>query len=162
MHGLHLEIETRAYIQSETAFGQAKMKGFLEMMIDLIRGCGYRLLSFYEMVDKMSLTPSIDQGLQDVPLKNIIGSAGRYQNFTRHFFPRSGDQSSKERWRTIYTLTVTGKGFPPIEVYKIDQVYFVKDGHHRLSVAADLGWSTIQAYVTELPGTLALKPGCNG
>jgi hypothetical protein len=68
------------------------------------------------------------------PLRNITGSTGRYEDFTRHFLPRSGDTRNKERWRNIYTLAETGKGFPPIDVYKIDQVYFVKDGNHRVSV----------------------------
>ena len=99
---------------------------------------------------------AIYRGLQDIPVKNIVGSTGRYEDFTRRFLPRRSGKRDKERWRNIYTLAVTGKGFPPIDVYKIDQVYFVKDGNHRVSVARELGWKMIQAHVTELPSPISL------
>ncbi|NJN99111.1 MAG: hypothetical protein HC875_35980 [Anaerolineales bacterium] len=90
-------------------------------------------------------------GLQDVPLKNIVGSAGRHRDYTQRFSPCASDERSKERWRLIYTLVVSGAGFPPIEVYQVGDVYFVQNGHHRVSVATYLGWPDIQAYVTVLP-----------
>ena len=116
------------------------------------------LLSFNEVVEKLRLKQSVYRGLQDIPVENIVGSTGRYEDFTRRFLPRSSDKREKERWRQIYTLAVTGKGFPPIEVYKIDQAYFVKDGNHRVSVARELNWETIQAFVTELPSSISLEP----
>lgn len=147
-----------AYIRSESEFGRARMKGFVQMVMSLVTGHNMHLLSFDEVVGKLRLKQAVYQGLQDIPVKNIVGSTGRYEDFTRHFLPRSSDRRDKERWRNIYTLAVTGKGFPPIDVYKIDQVYFVKDGNHRVSVARDLGWETIQAHVTELPSSISLDP----
>jgi hypothetical protein len=158
MDSSNLDAKTITYIQSETEFNRAKMKGFLEMMLGLITGHNMHLLSFDEVVRKLKLKQSIYRGVQEIPLKNIAGSTGRYEDFTRHFLPRSSDQRNKERWRTIYTLAQTGKGFPPIDVYKIDQTYFVKDGNHRVSVARKLGWDTIQAHVTELPTPIPLSP----
>jgi hypothetical protein len=128
------------------------------MMLGLITGHNMHLLSFDEVIKKLNLKEAAYLGVQDIPLQNIAGSTGRYEDFTRHFLPRSGDEREKERWRTIYTLAQTGKGFPPIDVYKIDQVYFVKDGNHRVSVARALGWDTIQAHVTELPTSISLAP----
>ena len=154
----NLDLNTRAYVQSESEFNHAKIKGFLETVMSLIRGHNLYLLSFDEVANKLRLKQSIYRGLQDVPLKNVVGSTGRYEDFTRHFLPRSGDHRDKERWRNVYTLAVTGQGFPPIDVYKIDQVYFVKDGNHRVSVAKKLGWESIQAYVTELPSSISLEP----
>ncbi len=158
MDVLNTDAQTITYIRSESEFSRAKMKGFLEMMLGLITGHNMHLLSFDEVVEKLRLRESVYRGLQDIPVKNIVGSTGRYTDFTRRFLPRSRDSREKERWRNIYTLAVTGKGFPPIDVYKIDQVYFVKDGNHRVSVARDLGWETIQAYVTELPSSISLEP----
>jgi hypothetical protein len=43
------------------------------------------------------------------------------------------------------------EGYPPIEVYKVGDVYFVRDGNHRVSVARANGLTTIEAYVTEIP-----------
>jgi hypothetical protein len=154
----NMNIDSLAYIKSESEFGNARMNAFLEMIMAKFTGHNIHLLSFSEVVDKLRLTQSVYRGLQDIPVKNIVGSTGRYEDFTRHFLPRRSDKRDKERWRTIYTLAVTGRGFPPIDVYKIDQVYFVKDGNHRVSVARDLSWETIQAYVTELPSVISLEP----
>ncbi len=158
MEPLNINVEEMAYIRSESEFGRARMKGFVQMVMSLVTGHNMHLLSFDEVVGKLRLKQAIYRGLQDIPIKNIVGSTGRYEDFTRHFLPRSSDRRDKERWRNIYTLAVTGKGFPPIDVYKIDQVYFVKDGNHRVSVARDLGWETIQAHVTELPSAISLDP----
>ena len=154
----NLNAKDLTYIRSESEFNRAKVKGFLEMMLGLITGHNMHLLSFDEVVKKLNLKQSIYCGVQDIPLKNITGSTGRYEDFTRHFLPRSGNEREKERWRNVFTLVETGKGFPPIDVYKIDQVYFVKDGNHRVSVARALGWDTIQAHVTELPSPISLAP----
>ncbi|GIK39131.1 MAG: hypothetical protein BroJett011_29640 [Chloroflexota bacterium] len=158
MDSNHLSAEAITYIRSETEFNRAKVKGFLEMMLGLITGHNMHLLSFDEVIKKLNLKEAAYLGVQDIPLENIAGSTGRYEDFTRHFLPRSGNEREKERWRNIYTLAETGKGFPPIDVYKIDQVYFVKDGNHRVSVARALGWETIQAHVTELPTSISLAP----
>jgi hypothetical protein len=158
MEPLNVDLEAMAYIRSESEFGRARMKGFLQMILGLITGNNMHLLSFDEVVQKLRLKQAIYRGRHDIPIKNIVGSTGRYEDFTRQFLPRSSDRREKERWRNIYTLAVTGKGFPPIDVYKIDQIYFVKDGNHRVSVARDLGWETIQAHVTELPTAISLAP----
>jgi hypothetical protein len=158
MDSTNLSAEAITYIRSESEFNRAKVKGFLEMMLGLITGHNMHLLSFDEVVKKLNLKEAAYQGVQDIPLTNIAGSTGRYEDFTRHFLPRSSNEREKERWRNIYTLAETGKGFPPIDVYKIDQVYFVKDGNHRVSVARALGWDTIQAHVTELPSPISLSP----
>lgn len=158
MDSTNLSAEAITYIRSEAEFNRAKVKGFLEMMLGLITGHNMHLLSFDEVIKKLNLKEAAYLGVQDVPLQNIAGSTGRYEDFTRHFLPRSGNEREKERWRNIYTLAETGKGFPPIDVYKIDQVYFVKDGNHRVSVARALGWDTIQAHVTELPTSISLAP----
>ncbi len=158
MEPLNIDVESMAYIRSESEFSRARMRGFVETILDLIKGHHMHLLSFDEVVGKLRLKQAIYRGLHDIPVKNIVGSTGRYEDFTRRFLPRSGVKRAKERWRNIYTLAVTGKGFPPIDVYKIDQVYFVKDGNHRVSVARDLGWETIQAHVTELPSPISLDP----
>lgn len=158
MSANQINLETKAYIDSEGEFRQVRLRGFLERIMGFITQNDMHLLSFDEVVRKLLLQDTVYKGLQDIPIKHIKGSTGRYQEFTRHFLPYSLDKRDKERWRNVYTLAVTGKGFPPIDVYKIDRVYFVKDGNHRVSVASELGWETIQAYVTELPSSISLEP----
>jgi hypothetical protein len=158
MESLNLNAESIAYLRSESEFNHARLRAFVELVMGLITHHDMHLLSFHEVREKLRLRQSIYKGLQDVPVTSIVGSTGRYEDFTRHFLPKTSNKREKERWRNIYTLAVTGKGFPPIEVYKVDQAYFVKDGNHRVSVARELGWETIQAHVTELPSAVSLDP----
>lgn len=148
-----MDLKTMIYIQSETEFSRARSKGFWDVKRSLMTGHKPFLLPFQEVVKGLPATPTINSGLQDIPLKNIVGSVGRARDFTRHFMPRVRDEQSKERWRIIYTLAVSGAGFPPVEVFQIGPVYFVQNGHHRVSVASYLGWPTLQAYVTVWPST---------
>jgi len=145
-----MDLKTMIYIRSEAEFNRARSKGFWDINRSLVTGHKPYLLPFDEVSKGLQAT-TINLGLQDIPLKNIVGSVGRFRGFTRHFMPRVSDERGKERWRTIYTLVVSGAGFPPVEVFQIGPVYFVQDGHHRVSVASYLGWSTIQADVTVWP-----------
>jgi hypothetical protein len=146
-----MDLKTMIYIQSETEFSRARSKGFWDVKRSLMTGHKPFLLPFQEIIKGLPVTATLNSGLQDIPLKNIVGSVGRAQDFTRHFMPRLRDERSKERWRIIYTLAVSGAGFPPVDVFQIGPVYFVQNGHHRVSVASYLGWPVLQAYVTVWP-----------
>ena len=168
---LTTNLKTNIYIQSEAEFCRAKKSGFWETLVGRFTRQRPHLLSFSEVIEPAAHLPARDLGVQDVPLAQLVGSVNRAQNFTRHFRPRHSDHTSKERWRMIYTLAATGQGFPPVSVFKVGREYFVKDGHHRASVARYLGWPSIQAHVTELSpvelypveGALAWSPGsCAG
>lgn len=145
-----MNIQTIAYIESENEFNRAKKKGLRQSIFGKVMGRDSRLRSFDEAVVKLQPRQARNLGLQDISLQNVVGSVGRERDFTDCFLPRTGSVVGKERWRRIYTLAVTGEGFPPVEVYKIGSDYFVKDGHHRVSVARHLAWDTIQANVIEL------------
>ena len=83
-----------------------------------------------------------------MPIENIVGSVSRYQDFDRAFLPTQ--EITSERWVNIGTLRYEEVDLPPIEVYKIGEVYFVKDGNHRVSVARGRGQVDIDAIVTEI------------
>jgi hypothetical protein len=87
-------------------------------------------------------------GLQNVPLNKIVGSVGRYNDFTRTFLPKKS--VNPERWSQLDALARGMEGFPPVELYKVGDAYFVLDGNHRVSVAGQLDMDSIEAYVTEL------------
>ena len=87
-----------------------------------------------------------------------MGSVGRYQDFTRAFFPRRG--IARERWREIAHLTAIIDGsLPPVELYKVGQLYFVRDGHHRISVARQQKVLCVEACVWEYETRVPLEPG---
>lgn len=143
-------LNTNIYIQSEFEFNQAAKSGLWGKVRDLFTGRSNQLHDFAEAMQQVNPGQTLGLGLQDISLKSITGSVDRAHDFSETFAPRQSGTTGKERWRQIYTLTVTGKGFPPVSLYKIGNDYFVKDGHHRVSVARYLGWQTIQAHVTEL------------
>ncbi|NDJ76449.1 MAG: transcriptional regulator, partial [Chloroflexi bacterium] len=129
-------------------WNQARRKLFLSR---LFRTFGLnrqpsQLLSFEEVQEKLRLNQNAYRGLQQVPLDQIVGSVGRYNDFTRTFLPLV--ENDRWRWRRIAELQ-TDTGLPPIELYKVGEAYFVKDGNHRVSVARQFGAKTIEAYVWE-------------
>jgi hypothetical protein len=137
-------------------YERATMRAFWQGMIGLLRGKPAQLLSYDDIKTRLRLREESYAGLQEVILEKIVGSVGRYQDFTENFLPK-GFIINKERWTRIYIETTAGMGLPPIEVYQIGEQYFVRDGNHRVSVARALGNKTIQAYVTvvDLPECVA-------
>ena len=86
--------------------------------------------------------------LQHVPLAQIKGScSGRLHDFDGRFRPCR--RHSLERWLSVAMAFYMHKKLPPVELVKVDDIYFVLDGHHRLSVAEAIGLDEIEANVTE-------------
>jgi hypothetical protein len=88
-------------------------------------------------------------GLQAIPLDSIVGTAERAKTrtFDGRFRPGS---SSRRRWEGLWMAGRRGAPLPPISVYRLGDRHFVRDGHHRVSVAHSLGMAAIDAEVTEL------------
>jgi nucleotide-binding universal stress UspA family protein len=129
-------------------FRDARWKADLQEIMARFTGQNTKLLSFDEVREKLKIQASAECGLEDIPLDAIVGSVGRYTDFTRNFLPR--DRVSESRWVNVMMAATDQIGLDPIEVYQIGEVYFVKDGNHRVSVARQMGATHIQAYVTEI------------
>src|SRR5919199_6925009 len=108
---------------------------------------GY-ILPFEEVVDALGRVAEHDLGLQTIPLDSIVGTVDRTKDFDRAFRPTS--PRLRARWQRIAEAQRRGESFPPISVYRIGDLHFVRDGHHRVSVARSLGREDIDAYVTEV------------
>jgi hypothetical protein len=104
------------------------------------------ILPFDEVVEALGRVGETALGLQSIPLDSIVGTVGRNRDFDRAFRPVSG--RTRTRWERIATAQRRGQGMPPIDVYRIGDMHFVRDGHHRVSVARALGLTHIDAYVT--------------
>jgi nucleotide-binding universal stress UspA family protein len=137
-------------------FHQARRRAALEEIMARMSGKSVDLLSYEDVRQKLKARGSTPRGLQDIPLNAIVGSAGRYTDFTRSFLPRR--DSDKDRWARVKAKVTDLEGLPPIEVYQIGEAYFVQDGNHRVSVARELGATHIQAYVTEVRTKVPLSP----
>jgi len=145
------------YTEGINVFQNARRSAFLQEMFSLLRGQSAELLSFDDIKARLRLREESYRGLQDVPVAKIVGSVGRYRDFTNTFLPRGS--TSRDRWSRVYAQVNSMEGVPPIELYKVGDVFFVRDGNHRVSVARQLGSETIQAHVTELPTSVKIEPG---
>ncbi|MGB3441885.1 MAG: chromosome partitioning protein ParB [Actinophytocola sp.] len=113
------------------------------------------MLPFDEVVAALGRTGERRLGLQVITLDSIVGSVDRQREFDRRFRPTSGQV--RERWQRLALAQRRGESIPPIEVYRVGDMHFVLDGHHRVSVAHALALKTIDAYVTEV--MTRLSPG---
>lgn len=137
-------------------FRYARRRANIEVILSRLIGKSADLLSYDDVRHKLRARGGAARGLQDVALNAIVGSVGRYSDFTRSFLPRQS--TNERRWAKVKQATTSDLGVPPIEVYQIGSVYFVLDGNHRVSVARQLKSKSIQAYVTEYYARVPLTP----
>lgn len=129
-------------------FERAFYRSMWRKVISRLTGRSNELLPFEEVRDALPYSGQRDIGLQTVPIDKIVGSVGRYRDFDRAFLPTQ--RQTTDRWVNIRKAHYRDVSLPPVELYKIGEVYFVKDGNHRVSVARDRNQVDIDAYVTEI------------
>jgi hypothetical protein len=132
-------------------FGRARRQRALSRLAARLRrepGDVDVMLPFEEVVQALGRKGERSLGLQVIDVDSIVGSVDRGREFDRSFRPTSG--KVRQRWERIAEAQRRGKSMPPIDVYRIGDLHFVKDGHHRVSVARARGFDKIDAYVTEV------------
>ena len=138
-----------SYQTAVADFRRARKQAAMRQLVARLRGRSDELLAYEDVREQLRAADrTIDRGLQEIPLEAIVGSVGRYKDFTRTFLPKK--DSNEDRWARVKAAVIDMVGLPPIEVYQVGEVYFVIDGNHRVSVARQLGSKTIAAYVTEV------------
>ena len=137
-------------------FQSARQKAAIQEVLSRITGKSTQLLSYEEVADKLKLRARTERGVQHIPVDAIVGSVGRDTDFTRAFLPRRA--VDQQRWANVKAAMEDGAGLPPIEVYKVGEVYFVMDGNHRVSIAKQEGFTTIEARVIEVRTNVPLTP----
>ncbi len=141
--------------KSERDFDRAHKQAFIQDALSFLRYDSPDLLSFETVCERLGLGEKTYHGILSIPLNQIVGSVGRYRDFTRSFLPRS--ESVRQRWQRVDQLSSV-RGISPIQVYQVRKVYFVLDGNHRVSVARKLGATTIEAHVWEYETRVPLEP----
>ncbi len=134
--------------QSEYEFEQVRRQQMVASLVATLRRTPQDLISLEEVRARINVRGSRYLGHQVVEVARIVGSEGRYSDFDRNFLPRS--DTMRGRWANIHRASVEQIDLPPIDLYKIDEVYFVRDGNHRVSVARRNGAGYIDGFVTEL------------
>lgn len=112
-----------------------------------MRGRETRLHNSIELLCDAQPTVLHTFNIQAIPLQAIIGSEGRSAAFDRSFAPLC--EYTRERWQSVAAAWMAGKPLPPVRLIRIDEQYIVRDGHHRISVAAIFGAATIEAIVEQ-------------
>jgi hypothetical protein len=114
-------------------------------------------LPFEPVVDALGRRGERDVGVTTIPIGAIVGTVDRRpDSFDRSFRPRS--PALRQRWERIAAARRRGEPMPPIDVFRVGDIYFVRDGHHRVSVARALGDTTIEARVREVSTAVGATP----
>ena len=128
-------------------FSRARFKAFLNHIRGMIGGQPATLLSYDEVKEKLHIGGPIYRGVHTVEVSKIAGSLNRYHQFDRAFMPL--EDRTANRWQNVDRAFYQDISLPPIVLYKVGDVYFVVDGHHRVSVAREQGQEFIEAEVRE-------------
>ncbi len=137
--------EIDARVQAD--FARARTKAFLHDIWALLSGRRNALLSYDRVKETLHIRGPIHRGVRTVEVVRIIGSVNRYRDFDRAFLPVHNGIA--DRWQRIDRAFYEDIGLPPVVLYKVGEVYFVVDGHHRVSVAREQGQEFIEAEVRE-------------
>ncbi|HET9221221.1 MAG TPA: DUF4032 domain-containing protein [Roseiflexaceae bacterium] len=137
-------------------FQEARRRALVAALHDLLRGQPAEMLSFADVRARLNVRGQRYLGQHAVAIDHIIGSEGRYGDFDRRFLPRSN--KLVERWSSIDQARLRSIELPPVDLYKIGDVYFVRDGNHRVSVARQQGVAYIDANIVELIVDIPLGP----
>jgi hypothetical protein len=142
--------------QVRSDFARARFKAFLNRIINSVEGQPTTLLSYDDVKEKLHLGGPIYRGVKTVEVNKIVGSLNRYHQFDRAFLPLE-DQIAN-RWQNIDRAYYQEVNLPPVVLYKVGDIYFVVDGHHRVSVAREQGQEFIEADVRECSTLVNITP----
>jgi hypothetical protein len=127
-------------------FERALMAGRMKWLGASVVGRCCCLLSLSEAAANTHVTNRRYGGVRSVPLEQIRGTLNKGDDFDQDFNPLR--EASKNRWVKIAAMLESGESLPPVELVQLGDVYFVSDGHHRISAARALNYSDIEAEVT--------------
>jgi hypothetical protein len=142
--------------QARTDFERARFKAFFNRAWASLSGQRANLLSYDEIKEKLHIGGPLYRGVQTVRVDQIAGSLNRYHEFDRVFLPIH-DQLA-DRWQRVNRAFYKDISLPPVVLYKVGEVFFVVDGHHRVSVAREQGQIYIEAEVRECSTRVNITP----
>lgn len=137
-------------------YSRARFKAFMNSVRAVLSGRPNTLLSYDQVKEKLHIGGPVYRGVQTVRIDQIAGSLDRYQQFDRAFLPKQ-DQTS-DRWQWVNRAFYEDISLPPVVLYKVGSVYFIVDGHHRVSVAREQGQVFIDAEVRECSTKVNIQP----
>ena len=141
---------------AESDFYKARSKAISASIFGMLRPSMSDLMPFDQAKELLKPRAETYRGVTAVPIDRIVGSEGRYRDFNRFFFPKK--EHLKARWTTIDELQYKDVSLPPVVLYEMGGVFFVRDGNHRVSVARAKKQEFIDAEVISLHSEIQLDP----
>ena len=135
------------------AFDKAQSLGWWHRLFSRLTGRATQLLDLNDVQSGPSLGHRTYAGMRLVKIDAIRGSEGRERDFDAGFHPTQGH--NMDRWISVAVARQLGVALPPVELVQVGDAYYVRDGHHRVSVARHLGQKEIEAEVTVWEATPA-------
>ena len=145
--------------QAEEDFYKARNKAFINEIQHLLSPEEASLISLNDVKQLIKPQNETYIGMKVIPIEKIVGSEGRYKDFDNRFFPKSS--FLRTRWEHVDEAAIKAIDLPPIKVYELAGLYFVRDGNHRVSVAKARGVEFIDAEVVSLQSEIKLKKANN-
>ena len=137
-------------------FSRARFKSFINSVFAVLSGKRNNLLSYDDIKEKLKIGGPIYRGMKTVLVNQITGSLNRYHEFDSAFLPQEDQLAG--RWTKVDRAFYEDIHLPPVVLYKVGDVYFVVDGHHRVSVAREQGQEFIEAEVRECATRVNITP----
>lgn len=144
-----------ALLITRDLFDSTQRKGALRRLWAQLRGREVHLLALRDVAHGVRLS-AFEAGRIQVPITRIVGSENRDHDFDRNFVPLK--DHTRDRWLSIATAWYSSHELPPVQLIQIGDDYYVRDGHHRVSVARAFGATSIDAYVEVWQVATALQP----
>jgi hypothetical protein len=148
----------REMIKNQAAenFSRARSKEIFQRIMYFLNTDRIKLLSLNDVKEILKPKSETYKGMQAVPIALIVGSEGRYRDFNKYFLPKS--EHLRPRWERVDEARLSDITLPPIQLYEIGGVYFVRDGNHRVSVAKTQGVENVDAEVISLSTEISINP----
>ena len=137
-------------------YSRVRRKAFFNRVWSILSGQPTNLLSYDDIKEKLHIGGPIYRGVKTVRVDQIAGSLNRYHEFDRAFLPTQDETAP--RWQSVNRAFYEDVSLPPVVLYKVGEVYFVVDGHHRVSVAREQGQEFIDAEVRECATRVNITP----
>ena len=142
--------------EAESDFARARNKALFNEIQHFLKPEEAAMISFRDIKELLKPQNETYLGMKVIPIEKIVGSEGRYKDFDNQFFPKN--TFIKERWEHVDEAVIKDIILPPIKVYELGGLYFVRDGNHRVSVAKSKGVEFIDAEVVSLQSEIRLPP----
>ena len=136
------------HAQACADFGRSHRRAMLGGLVARLCRRPNDLLAYHEVRRGLAIVAESYRGVRAVPVDRVVGSTDRCRDFDRAFRPRRDHGAG--RWVSVARAHGEGKSLPPVQLYQVGDAYFVRDGHHRVSVARARGQAVIDAEVIEV------------